>query len=116
ARSAARGAGVAAKKKGGATMNGSALVLALVRASIEGGLLILAVAALMRLLPHIPAATRCALWWLASLRLLLGLVTPAVLPVALPSLPSAPKSAIASASVATVERASRAVFPPVARG
>lgn len=50
-----------------------AAVLALSRAAIEGGLLVLAIAAITRLFPRLPAATRTALWWLASLRLVAGL-------------------------------------------
>ena len=68
-----------------------AAVLALVRAAIEGGLLVLAVAVVTRLFPRLPAATRTALWWLASLRLVAGLVALPVLALQLPAIPEVPR-------------------------
>src|SRR5437764_15936 len=58
---------------------------ALGRAAIEGGALVLAVWALCRLFPRLPAALRTWLWWIACLRLLVGL---AMAPVRLPLLPA----------------------------
>jgi beta-lactamase regulating signal transducer with metallopeptidase domain len=56
----------------------------LVRSSLEGGLLILAVWAVCRLWPGLPAWTRSGLWWLASARLLVGLLPLAPLTVPAP--------------------------------
>src|SRR5260370_38212943 len=57
----------------------------LAQASLMGTVFVLAVWLLCRLAPRLPAGLRCALWWLACLKLLLGLVWPA--PLALPLLP-----------------------------
>ncbi len=67
---------------------------ALGRASFEGGLLILAVWALCRLAPRLPAALRASLWWLTCLRLVVGLTGLAgIAPIPLPLLPVAPAAA-----------------------
>lgn len=55
-------------------MNAAPLLAALGRASLEGALLVLLVAAIVRALPRLPAAARCALWWLASARMVLALI------------------------------------------
>lgn len=55
------------------------------QASWQGGLFVLVVWGLCRFVPRLPAATRCWLWWLACLKLLLGVVWGASL--ALPILP-----------------------------
>lgn len=54
--------------------------------SLQAALLIAAVALLLRALPRLPAATRCALWWLVGLQALLGLAwqTPIALPLLAP--------------------------------
>jgi beta-lactamase regulating signal transducer with metallopeptidase domain len=62
-------------------------VESLARASVEGGVLILAVWAICRLWPAAPAWARGALWWLACARLLLGLLPLAA--VTLPVMPAA---------------------------
>ena len=62
-----------------------ALLRQLAQAAVMGTLFVLAVWVLCRLAPRLPAGVRCALWWLASLKLLLGLVWPA--PLTLPLLP-----------------------------
>ncbi len=67
------------------------------RASLEGGVLIVAIWAFSRLFPRLPAAFRTWLWWLACLRLVVSLV--GVAPLRLPLLPAAP---VVSASVASV--------------
>lgn len=59
---------------------------ALGRASLEAAGVALAVAVLVRVAPRVPAAARCALWWLASLRALVALA--GVRGVALPLLPA----------------------------
>src|SRR5260370_9920694 len=61
------------------------------RALGHGTLFILGVGAICRLFPRLPAAARGWLWWLACLKLLLGLVWAA--PPALPVLPAAPREA-----------------------
>ena len=58
----------------------------LARASIDGGLFVLAVLLLVRLLPALPARALAAAWWLASVRFLVGLAW--VAPVAVPVLPA----------------------------
>ncbi|BDI30872.1 hypothetical protein CCAX7_29230 [Capsulimonas corticalis] len=66
----------------------------MLRASVQGGALILVVWALCRFAPRIPASARCWLWWLASAKLLISLCC--VGGVALPLLPGgthAPKAA-----------------------
>src|ERR1700686_3931702 len=68
-----------------------ALLRQLAQASLMGTLFVLAVWLLCRLAPRLPAGLRCALWWLACLKLLLGLAWPA--PVALPLLPPAAAAA-----------------------
>jgi bla regulator protein BlaR1 len=50
------------------------IVGTLARASVEGGLFVAGVWILCRLVPRLPAALRCGLWWAACLKLLLGLV------------------------------------------
>ncbi|MCW3099679.1 MAG: hypothetical protein JWL77_5297 [Chthonomonadaceae bacterium] len=67
----------------------------LLHACWQGALLVVAIAILCRALTRLPAGARCALWWLACLKLLLGLVW--IPPVAVPLLP-APQS---HASMAT---------------
>jgi len=57
----------------------------MVRASWQGALLVGAVWGICRLFPRLPAATRCLLWWLTCLKLLVSLVL--VSPIALPVLP-----------------------------
>ncbi|MCU0256114.1 MAG: hypothetical protein MUF60_05180, partial [Vicinamibacterales bacterium] len=58
----------------------------LARASIDGGLFVLAVLVLVRLVPSLPARAVAAAWWLASVRFLVGLAW--AVPVALPVLPA----------------------------
>jgi beta-lactamase regulating signal transducer with metallopeptidase domain len=65
----------------------------LARASVEGGFFVAGVWLLCRLVPRLPAALRCGLWWAACLKLLLGLVPlPAVV---LPVLPAVERVASA---------------------
>src|SRR5262249_50375421 len=56
------------------------------RACWQGALLIAAVGMAGRILPRLPAAARCWLWWLACLKLLVALAWAA--PLALPVLPA----------------------------
>ena len=59
------------------------VVAGLARASVIGALFILAVWAVCRLLPRLSSPTRAVLWWLAAVKVLVGLVwiEPFVLPV-----------------------------------
>src|SRR5579862_1802160 len=70
----------------------AALLRQLAQASLMGTLFVLTVWLLCRLAPRLPASLRCALWWLACLKLLLGLAWPA--PLALPLLPPAAAAAM----------------------
>ncbi len=71
------------------------------RACWQGGIFLLAVWSLCRLLPRLPAALQCWLWWLACLKLVLGLV--ALPPISLPLLAaSGPARAISSPAYAPV--------------
>ena len=60
-----------------------ALLDGLVRASVQGGFFVLIVWVACKLFRNLPAAIRCALWWLAALKLLVTLVciNPLPLPV-----------------------------------
>ncbi|MES1244522.1 MAG: M56 family metallopeptidase [Acidobacteriota bacterium] len=53
-----------------------AVLDALLRASLHGALFVAAVWAVCRLLPDLPASVRCGLWWLACLKIVLGLASP----------------------------------------
>ena len=64
---------------------------ALGRACGQGALGVLLVWAVCRLWPRLPAASRCWLWWLACLKLAVGLLC--LPPVAVPVLPHAPSKA-----------------------
>ena len=57
----------------------------LVRASVEGGLLVFVVALICRLVPSLQARHRAALWWLAAAKLLVALAP--IQPLELPLLP-----------------------------
>lgn len=73
------------------------LLDALLRASLHGALFVGAVWAVCRLLPDLPASVRCALWWLACLKIVAGLASP----IELAWLPAAPaETAVAPISVA----------------
>jgi beta-lactamase regulating signal transducer with metallopeptidase domain len=63
----------------------------LIWTSLQATVLIGAVAAAIHWLPRLSAATRCLLWWLVSLQLLLGLAWHA--PIALPLAPPVPATA-----------------------
>jgi beta-lactamase regulating signal transducer with metallopeptidase domain len=69
--------------------------------SLQATVLIGAVAAAIHWLPRLSAATRCLLWWLVGLQLLLGMAWPA--PIALPLAPPVPATAsmVASAPMPT---------------
>jgi beta-lactamase regulating signal transducer with metallopeptidase domain len=87
----------------------------LLRASLEGAVLIVLVAAICRLVPSLPARHRAALWWLATAKLLLTLVP--MKPLELPLLPPpAPAVSIELPAEATLVRVhpttSAAVKPP----
>ena len=83
------------------------LLFALLRASLEGGALILFLWSVTRLWPRMPIAARRWLWWLGSLRLLAGLVPiPRLAMSVQPALDQAAAAApVASARVAAVSGA-----------
>ena len=70
---------------------------ALVDASIAGAVVALSVWAVVAVIGRLPAAVRCALWWLVALKLLTGLI--AMEPVALKVLP--PTAPVSTAIYAT---------------
>lgn len=74
--------------------------------SLQAALLIAAVALLLRALPRLPAAARCAMWWLVGLQVLLGLTWQA--PIALPLL--SPSATVATAAIPPVA-ATEATMP-----
>ena len=83
---------------------------ALVDASMAGAVVALSVWAVVAAIGRLPAAVRCALWWLVALKLLTGLI--AMEPVALKVLP--PASPVSSAIYATASSpaVSQASAPP----
>ncbi len=81
-------------------MSADLLAAALLRASLQGALAVAAVWALCRLVPRLPAALRCALWWLVCLKLLVALAWTA--PVPLPVLPAAEKSGVGKMELAAM--------------
>ncbi len=82
-----------------------ALALSLGRAALEGGLLVLVVAAIVRAFPRLNAATRTALWWLACLRLVAGLVAWPAPSLPLPALPESPRELVRTSLAATPQLA-----------
>ncbi|HRC85246.1 MAG TPA: hypothetical protein PK413_06540, partial [Thermoanaerobaculia bacterium] len=91
----------------------SALLSALLRASLEGAVLALLVAALCRLAPGLPARLRCWLWWLVGLKLLVGLA--GIAPVRLAVLPAPERGAVSELRQAA-EAAPRGLrVPPEAK-
>ncbi|MBD8874404.1 M56 family metallopeptidase [Rhodanobacter sp. DHB23] len=78
----------------------STLLERLAWTSLQAAVLVVAVALLIRALPRLPAAARCALWWLVGLQVVLGLCWQA--PIRLPLL--APP-AVAEAPIAVVQTA-----------
>jgi bla regulator protein BlaR1 len=75
-------------------MNAAAWLIALVRASLEGGVALLLIWALTRAWPRMPAPARCGLWWLGALRMLFGLVPIHRIPIPLDARPPAWPAAI----------------------
>ena len=51
----------------------SLLLARLAWTSLQAAVLVGVVALLVRLLPRLPAAARCTLWWLVGLKAMLGL-------------------------------------------
>ena len=90
-----------------ALRSGSLVVLGtLLRASLEAAVVAALVWGVCRAVPRLPAAVRVWLWWLVSVKLLLGL---APLPgVPLPVLPTAMRTRQASRGIRRRARAARA--------
>ncbi|MEO6927388.1 MAG: M56 family metallopeptidase, partial [Rhodanobacter sp.] len=84
----------------------------LVWTSIQAVVLIAVVLLIVRLMPRLPAAVRCTLWWLVSLQLLLGLCWHA--PLALPLLTPAAAMTHAPVSHAPATFDQKIVLPPAA--
>lgn len=72
----------------------------LLHACWQGALLVTFIAVVCRVLPRLPAGARCFLWWLACLKLLLGLVwtTPLGVPLLPAPRPNAPLPISATAA------------------
>jgi len=70
--------------------------------SLQAAVLVGVVALLIRSLPRLPAAARCALWWLVGLQVLLGLCwqAPIRLPLLAPPAAAATPAIVAPATVA----------------
>ena len=86
---------------------------ALAGASIAGGVIALGVWALCTAFGRLPATARCTLWWLVSLKLLVGLTS--IEPVAVPILPPALSATSAPAAPAvTTPLATQSIESPVA--
>ncbi|MGJ7903360.1 M56 family metallopeptidase, partial [Lysobacter sp. 1R34A] len=83
----------------------------LAAASLQSLLLVAAVWALCRYLPRLSAATRCRLWWLAALQLLIGVLWPT--PLVLPLLPDAFGGLFAEAPSALVSASASASALPM---
>jgi bla regulator protein BlaR1 len=85
----------------------------LARASVEGGLFVAGVWLLCRLVPRLPAALRCGLWWAACLKFLMGLIPlPAVMLPVLPVVERvAETSAVRPALVPGVASPARTLTP-----
>src|SRR5215470_19464109 len=76
------------------------LVRQLAQAAALGTLFVAAVWLVCRAAPRLPAGARCALWWLASLKLVLGLVWPAPISLPLPTSAALPRWAAAGDGLA----------------
>jgi beta-lactamase regulating signal transducer with metallopeptidase domain len=77
---------------------GAAILMPLVQASLQGAAVVAAVWLLCRLIPRLPAAVRCSLWWLVCAKLALGLVWTA--PVRLALLPALEPEPVVTAAAA----------------
>jgi bla regulator protein blaR1 len=77
------------------------------RVTWQGALWALAVWALTRALPRLPAAVRTTLWWLVGLKCLVGLCAPVA--VRLPLLPAPERPAVEQVALAPAPEATRAV-------
>jgi beta-lactamase regulating signal transducer with metallopeptidase domain len=84
---------------------------ALVDASIAGAVVALGIWAVVAVIGRLPAAVRCALWWLVALKLLTGLI--AMEPVALKVLPPASPVSTAIYATAGSTAVSQALAAPI---
>ena len=84
---------------------------ALARASVEGGLFVLATWIITRAIPRMPAGARATLWWIASARFVVSLagIAPLGVPVTLP----APLAIAATAPADAALSASRGPSTPL---
>ena len=81
----------------------------LVRASVEGAMLVAAVWAICRFLPRLSPATRTVLWWCAAAKFVLALVWTA--PVLVPILPADARPIQHASAIATQVAPAQAVAP-----
>jgi hypothetical protein len=92
---------------------GTSILGALVRASLQGGLVIAAVWLACRLLPRLPASVRCGLWWLACAKLAVSLVWAEPVRLALLPAPAPPAEVALAVPFAAPSAASAAAALPV---
>ena len=85
------------------------LVDALVGASLAGAVVAIGCWAVVAVFGRLPAAARCTLWWLVSLKLLVGLA--AIDPVAVPVLP---QTMAATSGITVIAPGAPALTPPQA--
>lgn len=88
----------------------------LLRASLEGAVVIALVALLVRAVPRLPTAVRCGLWWAACLKLVLALAwwSPLELPVLPAALAPAPAVAERASERETTTEAAAPARDPLA--
>ena len=62
------------------------LARGLLQSTVQGSVAVLVVLAICRAFPRLPAGAKCALWWVASAKLLISLA--AIEPIGLPIVPA----------------------------
>ena len=85
---------------------------AIARASLGGAIVAVAVWVLCATFGRLPAAARCTLWWLVSLKLLAGLVW--IEPIAVPILARTPEAVAISATVGATRSSDQSHALPIA--
>ncbi|MGH8126378.1 MAG: M56 family metallopeptidase [Rhodanobacteraceae bacterium] len=85
--------------------------------SLQALVLVAIIALVLRLLPRLPAAARCALWWLVALQVVLGLAwqSPIRLPLLSPPAVVATQVEHAAASADSARDSESTIASPVAR-
>jgi hypothetical protein len=72
--------------------------------SVQSALLVALVWGVCRLLPRLPAATRCRLWWLVGVQALLGLVWSSPLELAVLPAPGSDAAALVAQPMMQADR------------